>query len=279
MKKFLFFIFTSLLFSCDKIDGDERFVPSGVEVAQNNRIVLVEDYTGQKCPNCPEAANVLHSLAENEYKDNMIIVSMHAGGFAFGTPLFNATAQEYYDAKKFSANPMVWIDRVDGRHSTTTSDWGPWILEEIGKTVYCDVKSYLSYNSEENAVSIMSDIDILEDVEGSKLGIQYFIVEDNITGFQNVSGVTEANYVHHNVFRDAVNGLWGVPFVEVSGDVAEMKYSKGEHYRYFHANYKLNEAWNTDNISVVTFIFKYTDDENNQIGEVLQANIVKMVNK
>lgn len=277
MKKFLFFIFTSLLFSCDKIDGDERFVPSGVEVKQSNRVVLVEDYTGQICPNCPAAADFLHSLSENEYKDKMVIVSMHAGGFAFGTPLFNAKAQEYYSIKKFSANPMIWINRQDGKHSTSNADWGPWIMEEINNTLYCDIKSQFTYRSEDGTFDIMSDIDILEDIEDCKLGIQYYVVEDNIVSFQNVSGTTVVDYVHHNVFRDVVNGLWGAPLVDVSGDITNLDYKKGTHYKYFHANYKLDKAWNVDNIYVVSYVFKYTNDENNQIGEVFQANIAKLV--
>lgn len=277
MKKFLFFIFTSLLFSCDKIDGDERFIPSGVEVALNNRVVLVEDYTGQACTFCPAAADVLHTLAENEYKDKMIIVSMHAGGLAMNTPLFNSVAQQYYSAMGFSANPTIWINRQDKKHSTSDSDWGPWILEELNSTLYCDIKSQLSYNSADRAVSIMSDIDVLEDIKEVKLGIQYFIIEDSIVSPQKGNGVTYPDYVHHNVFRDAVNGLWGVPFVETSGDIANLDYPKGSHYKYFHANYKLDDAWNADNIYVVSFVFKYTNDESNQIGEVLQANIVKLV--
>lgn len=277
MKKFLFFIFTSLLFSCDKIDGDERFIPSGVEVKQSNRVVLVEDYTGQKCPNCPDAADFLHSLSENEYKDKMITVSMHAGWFAMGQPLFSNIANEYYNAKKFSANPMIWINRQEGKYSTSNADWGPWILEELNNTLYCDIKSQLSYCSSEKSISIMSDIDILENIEDCKLGIQYYIIEDSIVSKQNVNGKNVKDYVHHNVFRDAVNGLWGVPFVETSGDIANLDYPKGSHYKYFHANYKLDDAWNADNIYVVSFVFKYTNDESNQIGEVLQANIVKLV--
>lgn len=278
MKNFLFFIFITLLFSCDKIDGDERFVPSGVEVKQSNRVVLVEDYTGQICVGCPEAADFLHSLSENEYKDKMIIVSMHAGMFAMGQPLFSNIANEYYNAKKFASNPMIWINRQEGKHSTSSTDWGPWILEELNDTLYCDIKSQFTYMADNRTLNIMSDIDILEDVKDCKLGIQYYIVEDNIVSFQYIPGGDYIlDYVHHNVFRDAVNGLWGAPLVDVSGDITNLNYQKGSHYKYFHANYKLDDAWNADNIYVVSFVFKYTNDESNQIGEVLQANIVKLV--
>ncbi|MBL0236115.1 MAG: thioredoxin family protein [Saprospiraceae bacterium] len=43
----------------------------------SNRVVLVEDFTGASCTNCPGAASTLESLLE-KYPNNLIVVGVHS---------------------------------------------------------------------------------------------------------------------------------------------------------------------------------------------------------
>ena len=80
MKKYLYFILSALAFtSCDVIGDTERFTE--IEMPVFERRVLLEDFTGQKCRNCPKAHREISSLKE-VYGDNLIAVSIHAGGYA-----------------------------------------------------------------------------------------------------------------------------------------------------------------------------------------------------
>ena len=45
------------------------------------RKVLLEDYTGFKCVNCPAAAHEAHLLQEF-YGDQMVVMGVHAGYYA-----------------------------------------------------------------------------------------------------------------------------------------------------------------------------------------------------
>ena len=48
--------------SCDKVDEDDRFVYMKPEAMGRN--VLVEDFTGQNCKNCPDAHVVIEQFQE-----------------------------------------------------------------------------------------------------------------------------------------------------------------------------------------------------------------------
>ena len=54
------FVALATLAGCDEVDEQDRFISMGdVEVKRN---VLLEDFTGQDCSNCPTAHEVVASL-------------------------------------------------------------------------------------------------------------------------------------------------------------------------------------------------------------------------
>jgi hypothetical protein len=70
---------------CTPIDENERLIE--VDKPQAQRAVLIEDFTGQWCSNCPNAASVIESLLETYGSDVIIPVAIHSGpqGFQGGT--------------------------------------------------------------------------------------------------------------------------------------------------------------------------------------------------
>ena len=81
MKKNIFILLLSLplLFSCsDEIPFGERYEElESVEVKRN---ILIEDFTGQFCSNCPDAHQVISDL-QTLYGEHVIAVAIHAGHF------------------------------------------------------------------------------------------------------------------------------------------------------------------------------------------------------
>ena len=64
--------------SCDEVDEADRYIE--VEQIVPKRTVLLEEFTGQWCMNCPSAHAIVNSLKE-QYGESFISVSIHAGGF------------------------------------------------------------------------------------------------------------------------------------------------------------------------------------------------------
>lgn len=66
--------------SCDNIAEDDRVLP--VEINATDRVVLLTEFTGMGCVNCPEAASIASDLLD-KFFDNFIVVAMHPLGHGF----------------------------------------------------------------------------------------------------------------------------------------------------------------------------------------------------
>ena len=82
--KYAFISLALLTASCDNISENDRYIK--VEATKAERTVLLEDFTGQNCVNCPAAHRTIEAL-EQQYGSHLIAVSIHAGHF--GIPADN----------------------------------------------------------------------------------------------------------------------------------------------------------------------------------------------
>lgn len=267
------------LASCDDdFDGDNRYMtnpnPPQVDTTGYVKRVLVEDFTGQRCVNCPDAAQMLSGLKEETYGDRMILVAMHAGGLSLGTPLHNDVAQTYMTALGMGANnPAISIDRVyndDGVYS----NWPNAIASRAAASTPCEVKPFVSMGSD-RSVSVLAQVSFSSAVSDS-IGVQHWLVEDSIVGFQITHEGSNMEYVHNHVFRDCLyDDIWGMPLPTTDGG----DYLAGQSYMSpATAGYIIPDDWDIDNLSIVSFVFRYSTDESNPIAEVLQANIIHLGN-
>ena len=69
--------------SCTDIDENDRLMY--VKPAEVKKHVLIEDFTGQRCVNCPKATNLIHSLQQQFGEDNVIAVGIYGGDFGYST--------------------------------------------------------------------------------------------------------------------------------------------------------------------------------------------------
>ena len=282
MKKILYMALATAfigLASCDDdFDGSNRFKdnpnPPVADTTGYVKRVLVEDFTGQNCINCPDAAQMLSGLKEETYGDRMILVAMHAGGLSLGTPLHNDVAQTYMTALGMGANnPAISIDRVyndDGVYS----NWPNAIASRAAASTPCEVKPFVSMGSD-RSVSVLAQVSFSSAVSDS-IGVQHWLVEDSIVGFQITHEGSNMEYVHNHVFRDCLyDDIWGMPLPTTDGG----DYLAGQSYMSPATDgYIIPDDWDIDNLSIVSFVFRYSTDESNPIAEVLQANIIHLGN-
>lgn len=66
-----------LMAACNEIDSDDRFIY--VEPVEVGRKVLIEDFTGQKCINCPAAIDKIEMMVQQYGEENVIAVGIHSG--------------------------------------------------------------------------------------------------------------------------------------------------------------------------------------------------------
>lgn len=258
IKSYISFLLIALLMaSCSHIDEDEQLIY--VKPAPVERSVLIEDFTGQRCVNCPNAAEEIDKLIEQYGEDAIIAVSIHSGPLGFHTNsrfygLSTDVGDNYYNHWNLEYQPVGLIDRGTPAEYTT---WGTLIRQELQKTAPVGINITVTPGDG----SQFDIITMIQGIDGNTQGkLQLWIVEDNITAFQMMpDGTRNDNYIHQHVFRAAVNGDWGEDVTVQEG------YSISKDY-----TITVSDEWKEENLSVIAFVYNDTG--------VLQVTRAKLLN-
>ena len=199
----------SLLTSCDPIDADKRLVEVPAATIQRN--VLIEDFTGQRCIFCPEAAEAIKELQGTYGADKLIAVAIHAGPLAVKTTstivgLRTDAGDAYYKHWAIPNVPKAIINRRGGALSKDA--WAGKVYEEFTKTTNVNIELKCQYDADTRLVVIETYLSTLTAAVKGRL--QLWLVEDDVIALQLFpNNKFEKNHTHHHVFRAAVNGEWG----------------------------------------------------------------------
>lgn len=255
--------------SCSNVDEDERYIY--VKPAESKRCIIVEDFTGQRCVNCPKATEELAGMQEQYSADTVIVVGIHSGPFGHQRgsqtsprlSLCTETGDAYFVkwlGKWETPQPAVVINRKSGMLSL--GGYGAYVNEALAATTPVKMELDNSYDASSKTVTINVTAETSETVEGK---LQVWIVEDGIVDRQSMpDGSTNAEYVHNHVFRASVTN-------DIHGDAFNIKTGDGEKAT---ATYTVNvdDSWKAENISVVAFVYNDNDG-------VLQATKKHVVNE
>lgn len=228
--------------ACDDIKESERFIPITTEM-KTDKVVLIEDFTGMNCINCPNAAEAIKQIQNTYGADKVIAVAVHGEMPGLSGPLANALGTEYYNHWGVETLPIGMVDRQGLQNHTS---WMAKVNERLTAQVTPLSLSLENsfFNSE--GTSLFVEVDALASAElDAKL--QVWITESNIKGFQKMpDGSFNFNYVHNHVLRDAVNGAWGEPITLEAGVKQTITYA-----------YELpaGEEWKLENLAVVAFVY------------------------
>lgn len=244
MKKLLFLLsLLPFLSACDNIDVSDRYIEEGSVLVSRN--VLLEEFTGQLCTNCPDAHRIIESL-EEQYGDHLIVVSIHAMKGAFGIPapygLLQEEGDEYGRYWGTSALPAGMFNRTSGL--VDYKEFSTVVREELKKTTPLELELQAQLSEDGKNIEVFTTLVTPTAMEGN---LQLWVVESGIVAMQIDNGVQRPDYVHNNVFRACVNGLWGQPEPLESNVV---KYVSNE--------MPLDEAWNVENLAIVGFYYNST---------------------
>ena len=245
MKKIVYIPFLLLLLAaCDQVDENDRYI-KGEEI-EVGRKVLLEEFTGQRCVNCPEAHAVIEKLQE-QYGEDLIVVSINAGQFGIKSPtgLMQEDGNEYANYWNVTAYPSAVVDRTSGVISTDL--WASAIRTDAAKVTNLELELKAELSADGNTINITTDLLTSEKMEGK---LQLWVTENDIVGLQFDGDIRLTDYVHNNVFRACVNGLWGEEISLVANEtktfsdsIAVVKDEKGL------------GNWNTDNLYIVGFVY------------------------
>jgi thiol-disulfide isomerase/thioredoxin len=254
--------------ACDIVE-EPYLVPVGTGDTNNTgehvRKVLLEDYTGQKCPNCPEAAEIAHSLKEI-YGEQVVVLALHAGFYSVPDATGNFTADyrtiegsELNSYFAFPAYPMGMVNRTDYSGSTILlkDSWEEAVAAQLELDPEAQIIITNTYNPSDRKLDCTVETEFLTDKEGTYF-ICVFVMESGIVSPQQTESGVVTDYVHNHMLRKSMNGTWGELVGTDGSAVAGTKVTN---------SYTINlpTTWNDVNCSVVAFVY------NNTTLEVVQA--------
>lgn len=253
--------------SCN-IEPADRF--EHLEEITPVRNVLLMDFTGQGCVNCPEAQSIMHDLIK-QYDNAVIGVSIHGGAKAVSVDntdfdknricLMIKEGDEINQAFNIQSWPYGAVDHInDPDAAINSSQWASAVRRALTIPAGADIKveaKIVGDNIEVNT-KILSDKD-------RNAALQIWVVEDHIISMQATPNGIVTDYEHNDVLRYVQYPVREGKPMHLNAD------SNVEDQCSIEVKYTDKERWNRDNLSIVAFVFEGT--------EILQTVRAKVTNE
>lgn len=250
---FLFF------FSCDTIEKNDFLVGETLTPDTTTIIkkVLIEDFTGYKCTNCPAASAELHTI-EELYPDKVVGIGIHAGFFAkpsgvFVTDFRTTEGDELSGFFGPDAFPIGMVNRVGYPENVLVeyTDWASQVSSILNEDPTIGIK--ISENN--NQITIEAK---RISSANNNLKLVVCITEDKIIDKQIDGSDLIDNYEHNHVLRKVVNGTWGES-INLTNEYTSLSF-----------DYSLENIWVRSNCNIIAFVY---DDSNKEVLQVEKIHL------
>ena len=260
--------------------------------------ILMEDYSGHTCSNCPNAARELDALIDI-YSEKIVPITIHVGK-TYARPYHISQAPKYqYDFRTETGEswnnffqitnlglPKGMINRLGYPNSTHGAEVTNW--NTIVQTIIEEEPDFgitISPNINSNIGDIDINIKVLNDIQGD-FNLLVCLTEDSIINWQKdveaAPNVDVEFYVHKHVLRTSINSAWGevlqTSSVYNKDEEINKTYSINlDNLEQYNIDYSANTVelgngnaggWVKENMYIVAFIYNNTTFEVQQVEEV-----------
>jgi hypothetical protein len=283
LKSIFVVLLLSMLNACDYVDrevvknfGKEEVTPpdttgGGDTTEVRIRKVLIEDYTGHTCPNCPRAATEIKNL-EELYGEKVVAIALHVSAtFAEPSPptypaeyrTTEGTAIDDFFNISAAGLPKGMINRkgYQGNHIIPYQSWGA----EVGNIINTPLDAWISmkntYDEALNKVTTDLKIDF-ENTITDEVKLCVFLVQDSIVSPQkdlDAPGGKNLNYVHNHMLRKGLTPAFGETIATNPSAITpeiEKSYSL-----------VLLPEWEPEHCKIIAYIYKASNYEVIQVQE------------
>lgn len=271
MKKSLLLVFI-ILFS------------SAIFYAQTKK-VLLEEYTGAYCGQCPLGVHYTDSMLT--LHPNLVAVALHA--YSIWDAMDFAEIDTLNTAYSQGA-PLGAIDRICSAASSNltavfVNQWNTKIQQRLAVPAALTVDIIPSWNSSTRNITAQVSINIYSNMSAGDYRLSLYVVEDSVTG--TGAGYDQENFydtdasspyygmgnpivgfVHRHVVRALLPSSWGPQGLIPSAPVT------GQNFNHTF-NYTLPVSYNENRIHLVAFVYKFTS--NHTGDEVLNVSEEKLL--
>ena len=236
--------------------------------------VLLEEMTGHKCGNCPRASEMAYDLTRVQHPGRIFLVSIHAGPLANFAPsaskYFTNFKTEEGDAyfttlNQANAVPYGMIDRVE--KGTNHNAWPGFVEARLAQPPIAALRIYNCFEPDSGSLGTVVDVKYFADAPATER-LCVFLVEDGVVDWQTDYSAPNGSpdipdYVHHDVFRGALNGTWGQPLRTTAGGDAQA-IRAGDTFTHSYG-YRIPENFEAANCKIVAFTYDFATQEVRQV--------------
>jgi hypothetical protein len=227
--------------------------------------VLLEDLTGVRCVNCPQAAEKAAEL-KLKFKDSLVVIGLYLKAMPQFTFPWTDVDLRTDDAEVIasavgtpSSLPAGFVDRVKfgNQASLLINQWEPYIQQRRGIS---PVTISLSYeNVDLNELVFYTKLTYTQDRSNAQHKLALYITENNILGKQSSIGGSIEDYLHQHVLRGSVTlplgNILNAPLV--AGRVFEQDIP-----------FTWNTKWDQNNAYLVAVVINAQDESVVQVEEI-----------
>ncbi len=276
----LLFIAAASFAACDYIDqpfrnpgGGGTATANGDTVIQTERALLVEDFTGHQCKNCPKASKALKQLDSLYGPSRVVGLAIHAGPANFTatsaeypTDFTTADGDDLADVFGVFALPLGMVNRIDfptNTHLKSYSSWGGLAATQLAQSPEVLFSAFSGFDSTSRVATLRLEVRS-QAAQANAVGVAVYLKESGIVSPQLMPDQTrDTNYVHYNVFRRAPWGPFGQE-VWAAGAATSTATATLD------ASTTLEASWNARHMKWVAIAF---DKATNRVLQAVQIDV------
>ncbi len=242
------------------------------ELQDQQRQVLIEEFTGVRCVNCPAGSAFIEDLLALHGR-RLVAVSIHAGEFSypFSDSQYDFRTPEGDQILDYVGQPFGYPSAVINRKlfegeatlQVGKGSWAGYIEQEKAQPPAVKIGLETSWAAATRRLEVGVRVWVVQPLSGEAIHLTVLLTENGIVDLQETPSGRDPDYVHKHVFRTtltpALGELLGSSFS--AGQVLRRSYSIA-----------LPELWQVENCHVVAFVHRAGASK-----EVLQAHQVAVL--
>ncbi len=200
-------------------EEDVVYEPEYVSKEVSNRNIIIEEFTGRNCPNCPNG-HMISSGIVNDNPGRAWSMAIHSGYFTpqtypnFQTDISATFMDPYDDVAGGLGLPAALINRTT-EEALSRGVWAETAEEVLEQVAECNVDGHVVINPLTRTATITAEVYYTDNSKSNANYLTIVMLQDSIIGEQAYAETNPAQYVgddlycHMHVLRDVVTAEWG----------------------------------------------------------------------
>jgi len=242
------------------------------------RNVLIEDFTGHTCINCPQASESAEQIVQ-AHPGRVFVAAIHTGPTGMG-PLQAVSLPDYptdwtnaqgleignffgtIPGSAFQGNPRgtvnraLWNDQLTVHPTSWPGRTNSFLNANILKV---NLQSHANYYPETRGLFLHTEVDITDASLTNALGLVVYLIQDSMVGDQKMSDNTHNHeYVHREIMRGCIDGQ------AFGRTISADDLNENGNY-YLNYSYKLPAQYTASDMHVLIYVYDKTTYEVYQV--------------